>query len=693
MVSTRTIGAALVAAIVLVGWSPAARAAEPQAFAPTFQEDLKSAVVPLRDDYAKSHPRLLFSAADVPALKDKIKACPELWANVLKHANGLVAREVPDAKTVSSGGSYWRIEFVQSGALAWLLAGQEKHFDASRNWMVRYSEGKIWGEGWNENVDLFAAWYLYHISMAYDIMRDKMTAEDRLLVRDSLAAHAKAIYDHILKDWPGEVRYDQNHTYIPVSGMVTAALAVMDEVPEAKDWIKLGYVMMNRSRYALGTDGYYYEGYGYWSYAMHWHIRYADLMSRATTAAMHDLPILKNEWRFALHSTLPGFPWAYDMADQGYWKDGQRGGSPSVSQHTHLWGLASKLKSGQTQLAGDFLDRRDPELDYPAASFLWFDPSVKAADLAGVEPWSLFDDLGVVMWRSGWDDSATCAMFRIGPPQGHAATAKLKVLKDWIMNSGHVHPDIGAFWFYAKGEYLAGDTGYTAEKYTRDHNTLLVSGKGQGKDGSYWNDRGLPYEKFDRARMEKTYLSKDYAFASGEFSSVYPEDLGLKGLRRTMLVTPRYMLVIDNLESEKPQTLTWFCHTDNPFAAEGPAYVSKKEKAGLAVLPLGTAKLEAVMEPTTVQGGTGPEKATPAQRGHHLKLSTTEPAAAAQLVTLLVPVAAGDKVPAAAFKGDLKTPTLTITWPDGKVETVVLWTNLNWKDLPAGEAPATITVK
>ena len=134
--------------------------AEPQLGA-TYADDLKAAPAEIvRPDYAASHPRLLFSAADVPTLKEKMKACPELWANVIKNADSLVSRQVPDAKTVSSGGSYWRIEFVQSGALAWLLTGQQKYFDAARNWMVRYREGKIWGEGWNENVDLFAAGYL-----------------------------------------------------------------------------------------------------------------------------------------------------------------------------------------------------------------------------------------------------------------------------------------------------------------------------------------------------------------------------------------------------------------------------------------------------------------------------------------------------------------------------------------------------
>jgi hypothetical protein len=552
-----------------------------------------------------------------------------------------------------------------------LLTGEQKYFDAARYWMVRYSEGKIWGEGWNENVDLFAAWYLYHIGLAYDVMRDQMTEADRTLVRDALADHARAIYEHI-KGYTKEIRYAQNHTYIPATGMVAASLAVLDEVPEARKWIDTGYALLRRSRYALGDDGYYYEGFGYWSYALHWHVRYADLMSRATGRPMLTLPILQKDWLFALHNTLPEFPWSYDMGDTGYWKDGKRDGSPSVSQHTHLWGIAQALKSGDLQLAGDFLDQRGPELDYPAASLLWYDPAVKPTDLATATPYHHFTDHDVVYWRSGWGDDATCLMFRSGPPQGHDAAKKLGVLKDWTMNSGHVHPDIGAFWFYAMGEYLASDTGYTAEKYTRDHNTLLVSGKGQGMDGSYWNDRGMDYARYDTCRMEKVQLAGDAAFAVGEFSAVYPEELKLKSLRRSITATSRYLLTVDEMEADIPQTLTWFCHTDNPFEVAGKAYVSKKTKAALAVIPLGSAKIDAVMEPTIVQAGTGPGKATPAQRGHHLKLTTAEAATKVQMVTLLVPIAPGGEVPTATYGGAPEAPTLAITWPDGKVETVVL---------------------
>ena len=127
-------------------------------------------------------------------------------------------------------------------------------------------------------------------------------------------------------------------------------------------------------------------------------------------------------------------------------------------------------------------------------------------------------------------------MFRSGPPEGHKAAKKLEEISDWMLNAGHVHPDIGAFWMHAKGAYLVVDTGYTAKKYTRDHNTILVDGKGQGKDGSYWNERGYPYKRFDDVKVKKVHLQKEYGYALGDFGSAYPASLGkLSMLFQTIL--------------------------------------------------------------------------------------------------------------------------------------------------------------
>ncbi len=157
--------------------------------------------------------------------------------------------------------------------------------------------------------------------------------------------------------------------------------------------------------------------------------------------------------------------------------------------------------------------------------------------------------------------NATSYLFRCGPPLGHKAAEKLIELKDFNPNAGHVHPDIGGFWMFAKGAYLAIDTGYTTDKWTRDHNTLVIDDKGQGLDGSYWNDKGFPYQEFNKARITSQFLSADYGFASGEFGAAYSRFAPGVNLRRSLLMTERWLLIVDDMDADKPRHLTWYCHS------------------------------------------------------------------------------------------------------------------------------------
>lgn len=662
------------------------------AFGLSYADDLKTVRAPLPDDYGQGHPRLLFGPGDVAALKQKAEAHPDIWKYVLAHARACVKRTVPDAEEIRSGAHYWRIEYIESAALAYLVTGEQRYLDAARNWMVAYCAQDTWGTGWRENRDLQAAWYLYHIGLAYDMLYNHLAEADRAAIRKGLAEHAEFIAAEYLAESPkGRVTYGQNHLYIPATGMVAASLAIVDDVPKARRWIDLGYVLMRRSRYALGDDGYYYEGTGYWSYALHWHVRYAELMARATGCEMMNEPTIAESWRFALHTSLPGPPGAFDFGDTGYWGGGKRSNYDKGMRHAaYLWAVARDLGSREAQTVGKMYG---PELDYPAASFLWFDPELEPAPLGSIRPHHHFEDHDVVFWRSGWDEDATCLAFRCGPPAGHAATEKFAEMEDWGLNAGHTHPDIGAVWLYGARTYLAGDTGYTARKFTRDHNTLLVGGKGQAVDGDYHSSNRWPYELFDRCRMEAVELTDAYAYARGEFSAAYPAELGLERLSRTVIATQRYVLVVDEMAAKEPQTLEWFCHGDDAFTASDGrpgVYVMRKDDGralAVCVLQSAAAEVEAAMEPTIVFAGTGPGRGKDQQRGHHLKL--TLPAAARHtLTTLWVPLGSGEAPPALMRSGGPKGAAhVRIRWPGGTTEEVT-WSP-RWRQDADGK-PVTI---
>ncbi|CAN5759875.1 hypothetical protein BH09VER1_BH09VER1_13040 [soil metagenome] len=654
----------------------------------TLMDDLKNLKIPLTEGYAAQHPRLLFSAGDKADLVKRSLERPDLWNAVMDSAKGLKdPASVPTPDLIRSGAKYWRVEKVESGALAWFVTGDKEIRDGAIRWLVAHCKEAVWGTTYRPNLDLVASWYLYHCAIGYDILKDDMTEEDRKLVRESLAQHARWIYlDHDPNDTKEQINYDQNHTYIPCVALMSAALALLDEVPESKYWLTRSYAVLRRSRYVQSEDGYYYEGYGYWTYAMNWQVRGAELLARATGEKLFNLPLMRDNWLFGLHLNLPGTPGAFCVGDcGGFSSDGKRI-DLKFNNYTMLWKIATETNSPETRAVGDKYYKLQPDLDLPSSAFLWFNPKVEPANLDKTVPYHYFPDHDVVAWRSGWDADATCYLFRCGPPLGHKALAKTELLKDWRMNAGHVHPDIGTFWMFAKGTYLAVDTGYTAEKWTKDSNTLLIDDKGQGQDGTYWNERGIPYADLDGAKITAQYLSPEYGFAKGDFGSVYKNKLkATVKLSRAVLMTKRYLLVVDDMCAEQPHKLTWLCHSDGEFKPEGAAFVARQAKAGLAVLPLAPEKVDAKAEPTMVMAGKAPGKGTSVQHGFVLGLSTPAPVDKVRFINLLVPVGTEEKAPTVeSVKNENGVVSLQINWANGKTESVQV--DLGWKSGEKGPA-------
>ncbi len=89
----------------------------------------------------------------------------------------------------------------------------------------------------------------------------------------------------------------------------------------------------------------------------------------------------------------------------------------------------------------------------------------------------------MVFWRSDWSADATAFAFKCGPPEGHHTKEALKAFPDWHLSAGHAHPDANSFIVYARGKYLSGDTGYAGLPMTEQHNTILVDGTGQAREG------------------------------------------------------------------------------------------------------------------------------------------------------------------------------------------------------------------
>ena len=381
---------------------------------------------------------------------------------------------------------------ITQTSLAYVIEQDERYLKAAKDWTLAACEMPIWGYTYNKpNVDLPPAHLLYAVAFAYDVLYDKLSAAEKETIRNKMVKQGRLMYDYF-KYKPGKrYTYTQNHTWIPMAGLAIAAYAIMDEVPEAAEWAKLSRAVFDRTMLAFGTDGYFYESFHYYGFAFRWMIRYFDAHLSATGENLYAAmkPKFDGMKYFAMHSVLPDGENVFDFADIGDGSLNRNGTSKResiYSEYDILYRFASVYKDPQAQAIGDFLrtetKARNARADVgiPRA-----DTTVKAAALTDIPLRYHFKDNDTVFWRSAWTKDATAFAFRCAPPEGHHAARLHPKIKDWRQNTGHAHPDANSFIIWANGKYLTGDTGYLGFKETDDHNTILVNGRGQEKDGVY----------------------------------------------------------------------------------------------------------------------------------------------------------------------------------------------------------------
>jgi hypothetical protein len=213
------------------------------------------------------------------------------------------------------------------------------------------------------------------------------------------------------------------------------------------------------------------------------------------------------------------------------------------------------------------------------------------------------------------------------------------------MNDGHTHPDIGMFWMYARGKYLAIDTGYLYNKRSLDHNTILIDGKGMANDGSYWVYRGRSYGTLNQARIRQQYMENSHAYARGDFSTVYTDIAGTYSIQRSVLMAKDYLIVLDDLSSNGTHTYSWLLHTEQAITQNGNVFSSQNGTTLLKVHSLAPTAVTASMGVHSLTRGSPPGNPVPENFGYLLRLDNTAPVAKTSFLNVLVPAASGETAP------------------------------------------------
>jgi hypothetical protein len=361
---------------------------------------------------------------------------------------------------------------------------------------------------------------------------------------------------------------------------------------------------------------------------------------------------------YVAHSMLPSGDYVFDFGDifEGPLTRAHKGdeyprthpGGHFNTNYNLLYRVAQRFQSGEAQGVAAWLKGFGQVNAEDFWTLVWYDAKLKPVPIEQQAASHYFPDHDIFYWRSDWSKNATAFAFKCGPPEGHHTETLLKQFPDWRLSSGHAHPDANSFIIFARGQYLTGDTGYAGVPMTEHHNTLLINGKGQGKEGEGHDAfAGVPYDLLNRIRISEVKVEKDQVIVRGDATAAYGPDLGLQKFVREFVYRPgANFTVTDEVETAKPAILTWLLHADDRIEKmEGCLFTITAGRVKLLIDPTIDAPVENAQQSlnskTEINDLTAPgppgavDKGERQARGQKLLLSTAVPTARARFITRL----------------------------------------------------------
>ncbi|MDQ3711482.1 MAG: DUF4962 domain-containing protein, partial [Acidobacteriota bacterium] len=595
----------------------------------------------LKKELVSVHPRVYLTQSEIDQLKEKAKTNKDLWRTALSRVRALTveppiapAQERRVQNEVGIG--------IAEAAFIYKITNEKKYLDAAKRYMDAAVSYDVWGYTYNKpNVDLAAGHLLYGMGWAYDLLYHDLTEAERTKYREKLIKQARLLYEFFKPKNGKTYAYSQNHTFIPISGLAVTAYALMDETEEAKNWASVSRAIFDRVLATYTEDGYFYESMEYWIFSTPWLVHYMDAHLSATGENLYETTTgMRLAHKYVAHITLPGGEFNFDFGDiyagnitrsrKGNDYERERINGKFRTNYNILYNLANRYQDGEAQGVANWLKSKGQVNAEEFWTFIWFNQNIKTVPIEQQAKSHYFKDHEVVIWRESWNDNATAFAFKAGPPEGHAATEKIKQFPDWRLSSGHAHPDASSFIIWSNGKYLTGDSGYAGVPLTKHHNTLVFDGRGQAKEGAGHDVFAeVSYDRLNQIRLTSVKMDAKRVSIIADITAAYEPEVGVKRfIREFEFTAPNNFVVKDAVITARPQIITAYLHSDNA--------INKMSEKMFVFEPTGTSLSAEIVAPQTVKttiekniltapGKPGSvDKGEREERGVRLAISTAE---------------------------------------------------------------------
>ena len=612
----------------------------------------------LKPELANVHPRVYVTEKELDDLRVRAHSTHrDLWQQALNNVRALKTEPAPPPAQTRRAQNDVGLAIAEA-AFVYKIEKDPKYLTAAKKFMDAAVSYEIWGYANNKpNVDLAAGHLLYGLGWGYDLLYNDLTENERARYRDKLIKQSRLLFDFFKPKSGKTYAYSQNHTFIPIAGLGIAAYALYGETPEAAEWASLSRAIFDRVLDTYSQDGYYYEGFEYWIFSTPWLVHYLDAHAHATGEDLYDRPGFRDMYKYVAHSMLPNGNYVFDFGDifEGPLTRAGKGDEyPRTHPNGHfntnynlLYRLAQRFHNPEAQGVAAWLKdfKQVNAEDY--WSLIWYDSTLKPVPIQQQSTSYHFRDHDVFFWRSDWTTNATAFAFKCGPSEGHHTAVVLNQFPEWRLSSGHAHPDANSFIIFARGQYLTGDTGYAGVPMTEHHNTILIDGKGQSKEGSGHDAfEGVSYQRLDQVHIIDVQIAKDSVIVRGDATNAYEAERGVKKFVREFSYRPETGFALrDEIETDKPSIVTSVLHADGGMKKEGNGLFSiNAGSVKLLIEPLEPADLRDAIEANilTAPGPPGAvDKGERQERGQKLMLSTKQPVTSVKFSIAMKVVAEG----------------------------------------------------
>jgi hypothetical protein len=555
------------------------------------------------------HPYLYFSNEEKPAILERIKSNPEsrdIMNRLLAEVNVLMSmpvdRNIPiQGKNTRAGwteydkdGKYDKVMYTNREsafrlAFVYQMTGEKKYAEKAFEFADAFCDFTTWTIRAHEFPIIYSRIMPYNVSddqvnfsfdhvngdsgrimaAVYDWLYQALTPAQRDRIRGALLEKVITPVrgDYEYHWWASAFRC--NWCGVCNSGVGLAGLALLTEDPQLTDVVSESFNRINNMFNELGIDGGWQEGGGYWNYAVHTSVFFADALKRLTDGKYN---LFENE---RLKNNPVTFPLYISVEGKRSLNFEDSGGGNIIGSSWLINKLADETNSGLAAwYRNEFYKGGIDMFD-----IIWPVPNVKP-----VPPASLSIHFRTIDWwvmRSDFKD------------QNKVLVAGKAGKND---DPHHGHLDIGHFIVGWEGEYFITDIGSGAydEKYFDDvrwdypqassvgHNVVFVNGEKQipGKM------RKQPYNYNIGGKVLKFSSSEKRDYVIMDPTNAYP-GIEMKGWRRHItLEKPVVTVIVDEVKSAPGSEIEVRFHSGVEKSFKG-NYVLLTGKSGkMALIPV-----------------------------------------------------------------------------------------------------------